>query len=173
MEPLIFHGANSSNRLRRNRRISSTLTQDPKDGQDILVVRFWVEGASAKSKLPGEENWWDTVKGWVGPLIWEDSTKPGSYVPRPSGSSSQIEVEKPPPVPEVKRSWAGWVGDGLASVVGGLIPRPGKNGTLTGDVPGGGASVFKRPRKPLLGEFETGEAVAELKKVSFQFLVIA
>lgn len=97
------------------------------------------------------------MKKWVGPAIWEDSTKPGSYVPRPS-------IPKPEPVAVVQpdRGWTGWVVDGLTSVFAGILPRrKGPNGEIEGPANG----MFKRARKPRLGEHSTGEVVAELKKV--------
>ena len=156
LPPLTFHGANSSNRLRRNRRISHSLTTDA-DGTERMLVRFWVEGQVPDN---GEDKyWWDTVKEWGGPLIWEDSTKPGSYVPQPTHPKPAPSPPPPPP----PQTWGGWVSSGLSSVFGGLVPRTtvGENGQPTT----GSASLFKRARKPQLGEFSTGEAVAELKKV--------
>lgn len=156
LSPLSFHGASSNNRLRRNRRISSSLSTDP-DGTERMLVRFWVEGQVPDN---GEDNyWWDTVKEWVGPLIWEDSSKPGSYVPQPT----HPKPAPPPPAPEPAQTWGGWVAGGLGSVFGGLVPKTkvGEDGQPTT----GGASMFKRARKPTLGEFSTAEAVAELKKV--------
>lgn len=160
LPPLSFHGAPSSSRMRRNRRISSSLTVDA-DGSERMIVRFWVEGQVPDN---GEEKYWfDTVKEWVGPLIWEDSTKPGSYVPTPT----HPKPSPPPPPPEPAQTWGGWVAGGLSSVFGGLVPRVkvGENGQPTT----GGAALFKRARKPALGEFSTAEAVAELKKVRLTF----
>lgn len=161
LPPLSFHGANSSNRLRRNRRISHSLTTDA-DGTERMLVRFWVEGQVPDN---GEEKYWfDTVKEWIGPLIWEDSTRPGSYVPQPT----HLKPAPPPPSPPPPQTWGGWIGGGLSSVFGGLVPRTkvGEDGQPTT----GSASLFKRARKPHLGEFSTGEAVAELKKVCCHFL---
>lgn len=150
--------------MRRQRRISHQLSQDS-DGNEIMLVRFWVEG-----QVPHDSNaeqdvyWWDTVKAWIGPLIWEDSTKPGSYQPlptRPSPPVSAPPVPTPPPQPQ---SWGNWVASGLGSVFGGLVPKlaTGQDGHPTT----GGVGMFKRARKPSLGEYSTGEVTAELKKVS-------
>ena len=60
------------------------------------------------------------------------------------------------------RGWTGWVVDGLTSVFAGILPRrKGPNGEIEGPANG----MFKRARKPRLGEHSTGEVVAELKKV--------
>lgn len=159
LPPLSFHGANSSNRLHRNRRISSTHATDPSTGAELLYVKFWVEGTSPKSDQ--DETWFDTVKKWIGPVIWEDSSKPGSYVPRPTVP----KVEPPPPEP-VRQSWSGWAGGALASVFGGIIPR-------RKDAAGGpsreGGSLFTKARKPTLGEYSSGEVFAELVKVRYRF----
>lgn len=153
LPPLSFHGASNGNRLNRNRRISSTHATDPSTGAELLFVKFWVEGLAPVNDT--DTNWWDTVKKWVGPLIWEDSSRPGSYVPTPSVP----KVEPPPPEP-VGRTWGGWAADGLASVFGGIIPRrKDANGAAARE------SLFARPRKPALGEYYTGEVFAELEKV--------
>lgn len=163
LPPLSFHGASSSNRMRRNRRISSSLTVDA-DGSERMIVRFWVEGQVPDNGE--EEYWWDTVKKWVGPLIWEDSERPGSYVPTPT----HPKPPPPPPPPEPAQTWGGWVAGGLSSVFGGLVPRVkvGEDGKPTT----GGAALFKRARKPALGEFSTGEAIAELKKVGLAPVIL-
>lgn len=106
------------------------------------------------------------MKKWIGPLIWEDSTKPGSYVPRPS----HPVVEPVVVVEEVrKRSWSEWFGDGVYSVVGGIVPRLGKKKEEGGkEEKKGTQSLFTRKnRRPKLGEHNTGEVVAELVKVNF------
>lgn len=55
--------------------------------------------------------------------------------------------------------------DGLTSVFAGILPRrKGPNGEIEGPSSG----MFKRARKPRLGEYSTGEVVAELKKVSLR-----
>ncbi|KAK4046498.1 hypothetical protein OIV83_006024 [Microbotryomycetes sp. JL201] len=158
IEPLTFHGANSSSRLRRNRRPSSALTTAD-DGSELMQVRFWVEGKAPATDGQDENKvWWDTVKEWVGPLVWEDSSKPGSYKPRPTHPPPN-----PPPEPIVDMrddSWSTWLRNGLGSVFGGLVP----NLKGPGQTAGSSATILKRARKPALGEYTTGEVVAELKK---------
>ncbi|KAM0792922.1 hypothetical protein ACM66B_002681 [Microbotryomycetes sp. NB124-2] len=160
IEPLTFHGANSSNRLRRNRRPSSALTTAD-DGSEVMQVRFWVEGKAPASDTDDENKvWWDTVKEWVGPLVWEDSSKPGSYKPRPTHPPPN-PPPSPPQASEQDNSWSNWVRSGLGSVFGGLVPNlKARDGQSTGST----ATILKRARKPALGEHTTGEVVAELKK---------
>ncbi|KAL8279336.1 hypothetical protein RQP46_008373 [Phenoliferia psychrophenolica] len=154
--PYTFHGANSSNRLHRNRRISSTHATDPSTGAELLFIKFWIEAVPLKSDE--DETWWDVVKSYVGPIIWEDSSKPGSYVPRPS-----VPKVAPPPPEPVRQTWAGWAGEGLASVFGGIIPR---RKDATGGQAKDGGSLFTKARKPALGEYASGEVFAELVKDS-------
>lgn len=99
----------------------------------------------------------DMAKRFIGPIIWEDSTKPGSYVPRKE-PKEEAPVELPPP-----QSWGSWVGGGVASLFGGILPtsRDGADGKKTVQ-----PSMFKRVMRPKPGEHWTGECVAELKKVS-------
>lgn len=156
--PYSFHGANSSNRMRRQRRISHQLTHD-QDGNEVMLVRFWVEAQEPKPADGQDAYWWDTVKSYVGPLIWEDSNKPGSFTPQPT----HPKPAPPPPEPEPPQSWGAWAASELGSVFGGLVPRLAKG--PDGQATTGGAAMFKRARKPSLGEFSTGEATAELKKV--------
>ncbi|KAK4048055.1 hypothetical protein OIO90_005956 [Microbotryomycetes sp. JL221] len=164
IEPLSFHGANSSNRLRRNRRPSSSLTQS-EDGSELMQVRFWVEGNPLQrtNDMTNENRiWWDTVKEWVGPLVWEDSSKPGSFKPRPTLPQPN-PPPSPPPVPHKDESWSSWVRTGLTNAFGGLVPN--LNGNTGRDGNGhASASILKRARKPELGQYMTGEVVAELKK---------
>lgn len=157
--PLSFHGQSSSNRLRRNRRVSSSTSTNAL-GQEIMIVRFWVEGTPPKDDR--ETNWMDTLKKWIGPIIFEDSYRPGSYVPTPSIKPNPA----PPPPPPPPRTWSGWVGDGLAAVFGSLIPTTTKDGKKTGGEAVTPANMFKKPRRPKAGEYWTGEATAELRKVS-------
>lgn len=155
LPPLTFHGAASSSRMRRNRRISSSLTVDPIDGSETMIVRFWVEGTEKRDN-DEDKTYWDHVKKWVGPLIWEDSTKPGSYVPRPSNP----KPAPPPPPPEQPKTWGGWLVGSVASAFGGIVPR-----ARTDEHGHREASLFKKARRPALGEYSTAECVAELKKV--------
>ena len=123
-----------------------------------MIVRFWVEGTPLP--VEGEDVYWfDIVKQWIGPLIYEDSANPGAYVPRPTFP----KVEPSPPLPPPVQSWSSWVGGGVLSLFGGLIPsigqkQPGENQPVQ-------STMFKRVMRPAPGEHFTGEAVAELKKV--------
>lgn len=180
IEPYQFHGQNSSNRLRRNRRISSSLSVDPNDGTETLLVRFWIESTPLPTdpSLEPEIPWFDTIKSYIGPVIWEDSTKPGSYTPRPSASvlaAIEVEKEREAEVAKEGQTWGGWVREGVYSVFGGIIPRPqssSKNGTKDGEKKTGAASLFTRKsRRPRRGEHTSGEVVAELKKVSFYYWI--
>ena len=169
LAPLSFHGQNSSNRLRRNRRISSSLSTDS-SGRETMIVRFWVEGTPLP--VEGEDVYWfDTVKQWIGPLVYEDSSNPGAYVPRPTFP----KVEPSPPLPLPQQSWASWVGVGVLSLFGGLIPNLGSK--KAGENTPVQSNMFKRASRPAPGEHFTGEAVAELKKVrliplSFRFRAV-
>ncbi|KAI5476465.1 mitochondrial inner membrane translocase complex, subunit Tim21 [Pseudohyphozyma bogoriensis] len=168
LPPLTFHGTtSSSSRMRRNRRVSHALTTDPRDGLEVLVVKFWVEGKEPVDPNAADTPW-DTVKKWVGPLIWEDSRDPGSYVPRPSEKKAEVERER-----EIERArrereererkvgWGEWVGNGVASMFRGLVPR---GVTKDGREISGASGLFKKKEKPKQGEFSSGECVAELKK---------
>lgn len=153
--PLSFHGQNSANRMRRNRRVSSSLSPD---GQ-ALLVRFWVEGVEPESSEP--ETWLGWAKRWIGPAIYEDSHNPGNYHPSPSPpAGGHLEAS---PVPAVhKQGWGEWVGGAVSgfvgSAVGGLVPKG------LGGAKEGSRVMGMIPRKPRLGEYSTGEVTAELKK---------
>lgn len=126
-----------------------------------MIVRFWVEGTPLP--VEGEDVYWfDTVKKWIGPLIYEDSTNPGAYVPKPTFP----KVEPLDPTPPPPQSWASWVGGGVLSLVGGLIPSYGQR--KAGESKPVQSSMFKRVMRPAPGEHYTGEAVAELMKVRFR-----
>jgi hypothetical protein len=103
------------------------------------------------------------LKKWIGPIIFEDSHRPGSYVPTPS-----IKPSPPlPPPPPPPRTWLQWTGDGFTSLFGSLIPSTGKDGQTVGGEAITPSSMFRRPRRPSPNEFWTGEATAELIKVSY------
>jgi hypothetical protein len=126
-----------------------------------MIVRFWVEGTAPPDA--SETNWMDTLKKWIGPIIFEDSHRPGSYVPTPS-----IKPSPPlPPPPPPPRTWLQWTGDGFTSLFGSLIPSTGKDGQTVGGEAITPSSMFRRPRRPSPNEFWTGEATAELIKVSY------
>ncbi|SGY69214.1 BQ5605_C004g02977 [Microbotryum silenes-dioicae] len=161
IEPFSFHGANSSNRLRRNRRISHQLSTDPQTGQDLMRIRFWVQ---AHDPIMDQEAWWPWIKRFVSVAIWQDSTRPEAFVTRDEKRAEleemknlQVEKENKPV------GWGQWAVGGISSALKGLVPRTStalntaQNGTS-------GAALFKRARKPDLGEWSTAEVVAELKK---------
>lgn len=122
----------------------------------MLLLRFYVEGTPLPSE--GEdEHIFDTIKKWIGPLIWEDSSKPGSYVPRPTFPKAE-----PPPVVVPPRTWLGWVTDGIYSAFAGILPPRAQvvDGKLVE-----AKGMFARIRKPTLGEYDSGEGTAQLIKV--------
>ncbi|GAA6003368.1 hypothetical protein JCM10207_000299 [Rhodosporidiobolus poonsookiae] len=166
LEPLTFHGTASGSRA-RHRRISHTYSADPATGAETLFVRFWIEARDPADAHAGE-SWMDWAKRWVGPAIWEDSHNPGAWQPRVSAEQEAEEerkrVEKErKDAAERRKTWGGWLSAGLGSALGGLTGgKGGLSGRRTDGEDQGG--FFRRQRKPRLGEFSTGEVVAELQK---------
>jgi len=168
--PLAFHGASNSSdqRLRRNRRISHSLTTDPSTGLETLFIRFYVEGQDPNEEGK-DESWLDWAKTWVGPLVWQDSHHPTNYNPKLSADlrreeEEQLEMKRKRLEDEEKRrtSWTSWLGGFVGGAFGGVT-----RGVREAEGTSGGGGLFKRARKPKLGEHYTGEVVAELQKVSF------
>ena len=153
IEPLRFHGSSSGNRWQRNRSIAHGLTVDPSDGQEVLTVSFWVEGSPNPERaaaMAKDDSLWYRVKEWVGPLVWEDSRKPGSYVPQPT------QPPPPPPTPPPEdRTWVGSIKSSVKGAFSALVPRL-KSGAST--VEG------MLTRKPKRGHYTSGECVAILKR---------
>ena len=179
--PLAFHGASSSSdqRLRRNRRISHSLTTDSTTGLETLFIRFYVEGQDP-SREGEEESWLDWAKINIGPLIWQDSHHPTNYNPKLSADTrreeeEELELRRKQSEEEEKRrtSWKSWLGGFVGGAFGGVTR--GVREAEGSSSSGGG--LFKRARKPKLGEHYTGEVVAELQKVrslpSFLFLSLS
>lgn len=148
--PYSFHGQNAGNRIRRNRRPSSSLSPDG----TVLLVKFFVEGVDP-TPIP-EETWLGWTKRWIGPAIFDDSHHPGTYHPSPSPSREQREAETraaevAAEAAKKSKGWGEWVGGAvnglIASVAGGILPRarPGDSGKSV--------SLFPRMRKPALGEY--------------------
>ncbi|SCV72465.1 BQ2448_4002 [Microbotryum intermedium] len=163
IEPLSFHGANSSNRLRRNRRISHQLSTDPATGQDLMRIQFWVQ---AHDPIADQKAWWPWIKRFVSVAIWQDSTQPTAFVTR---DEKRAELEEQKKLLEEKEKkpvgWGEWVVGGMSSALKGLVPRTSTASNSGRDSNGtSGAALFKRARKPDLGEWSTAEVVAELKK---------
>lgn len=186
--PYSFHGptAPADARLRRNRRPSHTLTVDPATGLETLFVRFAItaadplaDAAGTGSGGPGDlvAHYWDWAKRWIGPLVWDDSTRPGAYDPKLSNGLTASELEAK--LERERReqldrdraaaSWSGWAADRLGAVVGSML---GGLGALRGPPThaassgaGGDGGYFRRPRKPAYGEYTSAEVVAELQKV--------
>ncbi|GAA5872485.1 hypothetical protein JCM8547_006928 [Rhodosporidiobolus lusitaniae] len=173
LPPLTFHGTASGTRA-RHRRISHSYSVDPHTGAETLFVRFWIEARDPSSTGGENESWMDWGKRWIGPAIWEDSHNPGAYQPVLEGEKKREEEERA--VAEAKRrederrrnaSWFGRLGAGLSgaasAAVGGVWGGKGGYRGTRGEgeeVPG----LFRRQRKPKLGEHATGEVVAELEK---------
>ncbi|GAA6008225.1 uncharacterized protein JCM10292_004097 [Rhodotorula paludigena] len=175
--PLSFHGSASSSRMRRNRRIQHSLTVDPRTGLETLFVRFYVEGSDplAHDALHGADTWLDWAKRWIGPAVWDDSSRPGAYQPRLSSGlteheeEARLEAERRRALDAQRaQSWGGWVAGGVGSAVksmfGGVRGLRGAQQPGDGDAGLAGAGFFRRQRKPRLGEYTTGEVVAELQK---------
>lgn len=174
--PLSFHGSASSTRMRRNRRISSSLSVDPRTGAETLFVRFYVEGTDPlAAEAQAGETWLDWAKRWIGPAVWEDSHRPGGYAPRLSNGLTEeeeeqrLERERRRAVDDERRkSWTGWASSKVGGVVGSMFGGLGglRTGTgADGEAGASGPGLFRRARKPRLGEYTTGEVVAELQKV--------
>ncbi|GAA6019743.1 hypothetical protein JCM11491_005236 [Sporobolomyces phaffii] len=178
--PFGFHGSTTSDRLRRNRRISHSLTHDPHSGLETLFIRFTVEGrpdpnAPTSAGVDGaaaDESWLDWCKRWIGPLVWEDSHRPGNYHPSLSTDAEEraraLERADAARREEDRRtkSWTGWAAGFVGNAFGGITRGVASGGAATregADAPGGGG-LFKRLRKPKLGEYSSGEVVAELQK---------
>ncbi|GAA6055434.1 hypothetical protein JCM3770_006992 [Rhodotorula araucariae] len=173
--PLSFHGSASSSRMRRNRRISSSLSVDPRTGVETLFVRFYVEGTDPlAAEAQAGETWLDWAKRWIGPAVWEDSHHPGGYAPRLSSGLTEEEEEarieserRKAREEEQKKTWSGWavskVGGAVGSMFGGVRGLRGSQ-AADGDTGASGPSFFRRAKKPRLGEYTTGEVVAELQK---------
>lgn len=120
-----------------------------------MTLRFYVEGTAPVEE--GETNYMDTLKKWIGPLIFEDSHHPGNYVPTPS-------IPKPtplPPPPPLVASWQSWLTESVLKLFGTLVrtKKDAKGETIVT------TSLFSRPTRPKPGEFWTGEVTAELRKV--------
>ncbi|GAA5911214.1 hypothetical protein JCM8208_005763 [Rhodotorula glutinis] len=173
--PLSFHGSASSTRMRRNRRISSSLSVDPRTGAETLFVRFYVEGTDPlAAEAQAGETWLDWAKRWIGPAVWEDSHRPGGYAPRLSNGLTEeeeeqrLERERRRAVDtERSKSWTGWASTKVGGVVGSMFGGLGglRNGPgADGEAGASGPGLFRRARKPRLGEYTTGEVVAELQK---------
>lgn len=163
--------------MRRNRRISSSLSVDPRTGLETLFVRFYVEGTDPlAAEAQANETWLDWAKRWIGPAVWEDSHRPGGYAPRLSNGlteeeeEARLERERRRAVEEERRkSWSGWAASKVGGVVGSMFGgvhglRTGAGG-VDGDAGAAGSGFFRRAKKPRLGEYTTGEVVAELQKV--------
>ncbi|BGP29657.1 hypothetical protein JCM10296v2_001396 [Rhodotorula toruloides] len=173
--PLSFHGSSSGSRVRRNRRISHSMSKDPSTGLETLFVRFYVEGTDPlAAEAAANESWLDWAKRWIGPAVWEDSHRPGTYRPKLSSGlteeeeEARIEAERRKKLDEERRkSWGGWlsssVGSAVGSVFGGVKGLRGGAGAEDGAA-SSGRGFFSRQKKPRLGEYTTGEVVAELKK---------
>lgn len=131
-----------------------------------MTIRFWVEGKKLADP-DADVHWFDKVKAWVGPAIWEDSTKPGSYVPLPTVPKPQVDLPEPK-----ARTWVGWVEQGFRSAFGAIVPQLAVKDGKTVEI-GGVTGLFGRLRKPRLGEHSTGEVVAILKKVSNSFRLVS
>ncbi|GEM09086.1 mitochondrial inner membrane translocase complex, subunit Tim21 [Rhodotorula toruloides] len=174
--PLSFHGSSSSSRVRRNRRISHSLSKDPSTGVETLFVRFYVEGTDPlAAEAAANESWLDWAKRWIGPAVWEDSHHPGTYRPKLSSGlteeeeEARIEEERREKLDEERRkTWGGWlsssVGSAVGSVFGGLNGLRGGAVAEEGAASSGRRGFFSRQKKPRLGEYTTGEVVAELRK---------
>jgi hypothetical protein len=156
----------------RHRRISHSYSIDPQTGLETLFVRFWIEARDPHSTE--EESWMDWAKRWIGPAIFEDSHNPGAYQPRLDSEVKEEEkrvLEKARKVredEERRKSWGGWISSGVSNATsnafGGLFG--GSKGFRGSRGEGEEApGLFKRQRKPKLGEHATGEVVAELEKV--------
>lgn len=165
--PLAFHGSsNSSDRLRRNRRISHSLTRDPSTGAETLFIRFVVEGRDPnREALESDESWLDWAKKWIGPLVWQDSHHPDNYHPTLSIDEREREralaLERERAEEAKKSSWSGFLANAFGGLTRGIM---GSSSSSNGSTEGGGG-LFKRLSKPKLGEYSTGEVVAELQKV--------
>ncbi|GAA6060608.1 hypothetical protein JCM10212_004587 [Sporobolomyces blumeae] len=188
--PLTFYGSPTSAaspRLRRNRRIAHSHSTDPTTGLETLFIRFYVQAAEdpveKRRRLDaGQGTTWenalDWLKTWVGPLVWQDSHHPDNYHPHLSSDERarqfdeeerrRIERER---LERSNETWAGWAWNGvtgsIGSAFGGITKgmREPAHHQADGDASvrrGGG--LFKRARKPRLGEFTDGEVVAELQK---------
>ncbi|GAA5963593.1 hypothetical protein JCM3765_004335 [Sporobolomyces pararoseus] len=168
--PLSFHGSStSSDRLRRQRRIQHSITRDPQSGQETLFIRFIVEGKDPNAaKEEQEESWLDWSKKWIGPLVWQDSKHPENYNPTLSKHLEQEQERLRKEKEQQERSsltssWSNYLSSTLSSAFGGLLPKSSST-TINNSSNEGGSGLFKRLRKPKLGEFSTGEVVAELIK---------
>lgn len=127
-----------------------------------MLVRFWIEGLPPSTGEEEEVHWFDKIKYYISPLIFEDSKNPGAFVPKPTIPKKVEAIVLP--VEEI--SWRKWVEKGLRNgaraLFGGIIPvttESGKSGTTQ-------SGLFKRVMRPKPGEHWTGEAHAELKKVN-------
>ncbi|GAA5835474.1 hypothetical protein JCM11251_005245 [Rhodosporidiobolus azoricus] len=174
--PLTFHGSASGTRA-RHRRISHSYSVDPTSGTETLFVRFWVEARDPHAEDEGGlQSWMDWAKRWIGPAIWEDSNNPGSYQPhldserREREDRALEEARRAEEERKRRKTWGGWLASGVESLwtgaVGGAFGgKSGFRGTRAdGEEGASGGGLFRRQRKPRLGEFTTGEVVAELEK---------
>ncbi|GAA5886587.1 hypothetical protein JCM3774_003307 [Rhodotorula dairenensis] len=190
--PYSFHGPTSpaDARLRRNRRPSHTLTVDPSTGLETLFVRFAITAADPLASETDNNvggaagfvaHYWDWAKRWIGPLVWDDSTRPGAYDPKLSNglTASELELklerERRAQLDAEKSaaaavSWSGWIANQVGSLVGSMFggfgagALTGRSATSTPGGAGGGEGYFRRPRKPAYGEYTSAEVVAELQK---------
>ena len=167
--PLSFHGSTTlGDRLRRQRRIQHSLTKDPQTGQETLFIRFIVQGKDPNSaKEEEEESWLDWSKKWIGPLVWQDSKHPENYNPILSKDLERErlrheEEEEARRKKSLASSWSNYLTSTISSAFGGLLPKTITSSSSTNE----GSRLFKRLKKPKLGEFTTGEVVAELVKNS-------
>ncbi|GAA5914100.1 uncharacterized protein JCM6883_005880 [Sporobolomyces salmoneus] len=161
LPPLSFHGSHSSDRLRRNRRIQHSLTTSPQTGLETLFIRFTVEGRDPeREKREREESWIEWGKRWIGPIVWEDSKHPEKYQASLTASEREAE-EKREFEKREKEEGKGFWRNAFGGITNAFSLGGGSAASATTE---GGGGLFKRLRKPKLGEYSTGEVVAELQK---------
>ncbi|GAA5942435.1 Tim21p [Sporobolomyces koalae] len=162
LPPYSFHGSTTTDRMRRNRRIAHSITHDPQTGLETLFIRFTLSARDPAAELEAqEESWLDWSKKWIGPLVWQDSHHPEQYQPHLSTDPKPVEPEIGTKSQRDSRSqgWTGWFG-GFVGAAFGMTSGKG----FISDSSNGESGLFKRLRKPKLGEFSQGEVVAELQK---------